>query len=84
MNAAGRDAVAEILAMQKILIASRADTRLMLAGVSDTATITRFAIEGVGCVTMWPVVADQLLTDELTLAAAERFEAVTAGVAPVA
>ena len=84
MNAAGRDGLAEISAMQKILIASGADTRLMLAGVSDTATVVRFALEGVGCMTLWPVLADQLLTDELTMKAAAMFEDASAGVIPVA
>jgi transaldolase len=75
MNAAGMDALAEISTMQQILTASGAGTKLMLAGVGDTATVVRLAVEGVTCVTMRPSLADQMLTNELTMKAAEMFEA---------
>lgn len=77
MNRAGLDGLAEISAMQRILAASQSETNMVLAGVSDTATVVRYAQEGVRFVTITPDLANALLDDDLTNQMATMFNEVS-------
>jgi transaldolase len=77
---AGRDGVAEIVAMQELLAATGGRTKVLLASVRDVPSMVALARHGVDCFTMAPAVAEQLFTDELTARAVSDFEdAVVAG-----
>jgi transaldolase len=79
LEEAGRDGVAEIVAMQEVLTASGADTKVLLASVRDVPSMVTMARHGVDCFTMAPAVAEQLFTDELTARAVSDFEAAVRG-----
>ena len=72
MEDAGRDAMADVLAMQEILAGT--GTRILLASVRDVAFMVALARRGVRCFTFSPAVAEQLFADELTVAAVQAFE----------
>jgi TalC/MipB family fructose-6-phosphate aldolase len=71
---AGRDGMAEVIAMQEALSATGSSTRILLASIRDVASMVALARHGVECFTMGPAVAEQLFADELTAAAVESFE----------
>ena len=72
MEDAGRDAMADVLAMQEILAGT--GTRILLASVRDVASMVALARRGVRCFTFSPAVAEQLFADELTAAAVRAFD----------
>ena len=72
MQDAGRDAMADVLAMQEILAGT--GTRILLASVRDVASMVALARRGVRCFTFSPAVAEQLFADELTAAAVRAFD----------
>jgi transaldolase len=73
MEDAGRDAMADVLAMQEILAGT--GTRILLASVRDVASMVALARRGVRCFTFSPAVAEQLFADELTAEAVRAFDA---------
>jgi len=71
---AGRDGMADIIAMHQILTATGSQTRVLLASVRDATAIVSLARHGIQHFTMAPSVADQLFADELTADAVRIFE----------
>jgi TalC/MipB family fructose-6-phosphate aldolase len=76
MTDAGRDGVGSVLAMQQAIGAE--PTRILAASLRSADDITRLAAAGVPDFTLGAALARSVLDDELTRAAAEEFEAVTA------
>lgn len=74
LNDAGRDGVADVLAMHELLSATGSPTRVLLASIPDVASLVVMARHGVDCFTMAPSVAEELFLDELTAQAVETFE----------
>lgn len=77
INRAGHDGLAEASAMQRILTASDTSTELVMAGVSDTNALVRFAEEGVRYATMTPDIAGVLLDEPLSNAMEDMFNEVS-------
>jgi transaldolase len=71
---AGRDGIADVIAMHEILTAAGSQTRVLLASIRDVTAIVSLARRGIQHFTMAPSVADQLFADELTADAARIFE----------
>jgi TalC/MipB family fructose-6-phosphate aldolase len=71
---AGRDGVADVIAMQEILAATGSLTKVLLASIRDVPSVVALARHGVKHFTMGPVVADQFFADELTADAVRTFE----------
>lgn len=80
---AGRDGIAEVLAMHEVLVATGSSTRVLLASIRNVADMVTLARHGVASFTMAPPVAEQLFSDPTTAEAARTFEdAVRATSAP--
>lgn len=77
MNRAGKDGLAEITAMQRILTAADTQTHLVMAGVSDTTTLVRYAQEGVHYATLTPDIAAMLLDERLSDAMENMFNKIS-------
>jgi TalC/MipB family fructose-6-phosphate aldolase len=75
MGDAGRDGVAEVVAMQRALTAVGAGTEILVASVRSIASIVQLTQEGVSCFALAPSVAEELFADPLTDEAAAVFEA---------
>ncbi len=75
---AGRDGEATVLEMHEVLRATGAPTRVLVASIRDVPSMVRLARRGVDAFTMAPTLAEQLVLDELTEAAAAAFEAAAA------
>jgi TalC/MipB family fructose-6-phosphate aldolase len=75
MGDAGRDGMAEVVAMQRALTAVGADTEILVASVRSIESVVQLAQEGVSCFALAPSVAVELFADPLTDEAAEVFEA---------
>jgi TalC/MipB family fructose-6-phosphate aldolase len=71
---AGRDGMADVIAMHQILTATGSQTKVLLASIRDATAIVSLARRGIQHFTMAPAVADQLFADELTADAARIFE----------
>ncbi len=71
---AGRDAMADVITMHEILLATGSQTKVLLASLRDVPAIVAFARHGVEHFTMGPAVADQLFADKLTIEAVRTFE----------
>jgi transaldolase len=84
----GRDGIAEVTAMQEVLAATGAATKILLASLRDVDSMVTLARRGVDCFTMGPEVAEAFFADELTAAAVVEFEdavrATAAAAAPAA
>lgn len=74
MSDAGRDGPAQVRAMHEILTLTGSDTRLLTASLRNADQITALARQGLDTFTFGPAVAEQLLTSELTDAAAADFQ----------
>lgn len=75
----GRDALAEVSHMRRILDAIRSPTRLLAASIRTRDDLVRLAAAGLDTFTVAPKVARALFDDADTLAAAGRLEADAAG-----
>lgn len=71
---AGRDAVADVVAMHEVLVSTGGPTRVLAASLRDVPTMVALARHGVDCFTMGPAVVEQLFADTLTARAAQTFE----------
>lgn len=71
----GRDGHAEVVAMNEILRALDAPTRLLVASIRTAADLTRLAQAGLDTYTIGVRVARELFSDPQTLAATVAFEA---------
>jgi TalC/MipB family fructose-6-phosphate aldolase len=78
---AGREAMADVVAMHEILTATGSATRVLLASIRDTSSVVAFARHGVGHFTMKPVLAEEFFADDLTAQAARDFEEAVAATA---
>lgn len=74
LTAAGRDGMADVLAMHQVLASTGSATKVLLASIPDIASMVTLARQGVDCFTMAPAIAEQFFTDELTADAAATFE----------
>ena len=74
LDDAGRDGLADVVAMQDALRATGSPTKVLLASIRDIASMVTLAGRGVDCFTMGPAVAEDFFTDELTAAAVAAFE----------
>ena len=78
MNDAGRDGMAEIAAMQRIIDASGTQLRILVASLRSPHDAQCLAQRGVKDFTMAPAVWGQFLADPLTAEAANAFEQASA------
>jgi transaldolase len=76
MNDAGRDGLADVLAMQEILAGT--ETKILLASIREVPSMVALARRGVECFTFAPEVAQQFFADELTAQAVREFDAAAA------
>lgn len=74
LSAAGREGIADVLAMHEVLASTGGRTRVLLASIPDVPSMVTLARHGVDCFTMAPSIADELFTDELTAEADAEFE----------
>jgi TalC/MipB family fructose-6-phosphate aldolase len=74
LNDAGRQGIAEVVAMQEVLVATGSSTKVLLASVRSVPDMVALARHGVDCFTMAPEVAEQFFTDPTTAEAARTFE----------
>jgi transaldolase len=74
LNDAGRQGIAEVVAMHEVLVATGSTTKVLLASIRSVPDMVALARHGVDCFTMAPVVAEQFFTDPTTAAAARTFE----------
>jgi len=75
LNDAGRDGIAEVIAMHEVLVATGSNTKVLLASIRSVPDMVSLARHGVECFTMAPTVAEQFFTDPTTAEAARTFEA---------
>jgi len=74
LNDGGRDGIAEVVTMQRVLTATGSATKVLLASIRSVSDMVSLARHGVDCFTMAPAVAHHFFTDPTTAAAAETFE----------
>jgi TalC/MipB family fructose-6-phosphate aldolase len=74
LNDAGRDGIAEVTAMQEVLAATGASTKILLASVRDVPSMVTLARRGIDCFTIGPPVAEAFFAEHLTAAAVAAFE----------
>jgi TalC/MipB family fructose-6-phosphate aldolase len=74
LNDAGRQGVAEVVAMHEVLVATGSTTKVLLASIRSVPDMVAVARHGVDCFTMAPTVAEQFFTDPTTAEAARTFE----------
>ena len=79
MNDAGRDGIAEIVAMREMTAASGSAMRILVASLRTPEDLARLAARGLDTFTFSPKVAAMLFADPLTEAAAEAFEVAASG-----
>lgn len=77
MNRIGLNGYDQVSSMQRVLAASGGGTKLIMAGVPDTATIVRYAEEGIDYLTVTPALAKALLHEEATEQMSARFNTVS-------
>ncbi|MFK0334674.1 transaldolase family protein [Rhizobium sp. NPDC090275] len=78
MYQAGRDGIAQITSMQKMLSAAKTETRLLMAGLHDMPTLIKVAELGIGFLTITPKIADDLFREDATEKMVDFFNAVAA------
>lgn len=78
MNRIGLNGYEQVSSMQRVLRASGNGTKLVMAGVPDTATIVRYAEEGIDHLTVTPAIAKALLHDDATEQRSAMFNEVSA------
>jgi transaldolase len=74
MDDAGRDGIAETIAMSRALRATAAPTEILTASLRAPSALVHLAAEGVRCFTLSPALVARLLSDPLTERAAAEFE----------
>jgi len=74
LNDAGRQGIAEVIAMHEVLVATGSSTKVLLASIRSVPDMVALARHGVDCFTMAPAVAEQFFTDPTTAEAARTFE----------
>ena len=74
LNDAGRQGIAEVIAMHEVLVATGSSTKVLLASIRSVPDMVALARQGVDCFTMAPAVAEQFFTDPTTAEAARTFE----------
>jgi len=74
LNDAGRQGIAEVVAMHEVLVATGSTTKVLLASIRSVPDMVALARHGVDCFTMAPAVAEQFFTDPTTAEAARTFE----------
>jgi transaldolase len=74
LNDAGRQGIAEVVAMQEVLVATGSATKVLLASVRSVPDMVALARHGVDCFTMAPDIAEHFFTDPTTAEAARTFE----------
>ncbi|HEY2960659.1 MAG TPA: transaldolase family protein [Actinomycetota bacterium] len=74
LNDAGRDGIAEVTAMQEVLTATGASTKILLASIRDVPSMVALARRGIDCFTVGPPVAEAFFAEHLTAAAVAAFE----------
>jgi transaldolase len=74
LNDAGRDGIAEVTAMQEVLAATGASTKILVASIRDVASMVALARQGIDCFTIGPPVVEALFAEHLTAAAVAAFE----------
>ncbi|HEX6758314.1 MAG TPA: transaldolase family protein [Propionibacteriaceae bacterium] len=74
LNDAGRQGIAEVVAMHEVLVATGSTTKVLLASIRSVPDMVALARHGVDCFTMAPEVAEQFFTDPTTAEAARTFE----------
>jgi TalC/MipB family fructose-6-phosphate aldolase len=74
LNDAGRQGIAEVVAMHEVLVATGSTTKVLLASIRSVPDMVAVARHGVDCFTMAPAVAEQFFTDPTTAEAARTFE----------
>ena len=74
LNDAGRQGIAEVIAMHEVLVATGSTTKVLLASIRNVPDMVALARHGVECFTMAPAVAEQFFTDPTTAEAARTFE----------
>ena len=79
MKDGGRDGLQEVLQMGRILRSLESPTRLLVASIRDTADLVALAAGGLDTFTLTPPIIEELVADELTLAAVEAFAAEVQG-----
>lgn len=70
----GRDAHAELIAMQRCLEGCGSSTRLLVASLRSCDDLSRLAAAGLSTFTLSPALAAELFSDPATAAAADQFE----------
>ncbi|MGA8209452.1 MAG: transaldolase family protein, partial [Nocardioidaceae bacterium] len=78
LSAAGRDGLADVATMHRLLAATGSRTRVLVASIPDTSSVVELATQGVDCFTLAPAVAEELFSDRLTAEAVDTFEAAVA------
>ena len=71
---AGRDASAELIAMQRCLDGTGSSTRLLVASLREPGDLPPLAAAGLSCFTLSPAIAEALFSVPDTLSAAAQFE----------
>lgn len=74
LNDAGRQGIAEVIAMHEVLVATGGMTKVLVASTRNVPDMVALARAGVDCFTMAPAVAEQFFTDPTTAEAARTFE----------
>lgn len=74
LNDAGRQGIAEVVAMHEVLVATGSTTKVLLASIRSVPDMVALARHGVDCFTMAPEVAEQFFSDPTTAEAARTFE----------
>jgi TalC/MipB family fructose-6-phosphate aldolase len=74
LNDAGRDGIAEVTAMQEVLAATGASTKILLASIRDVPSMVALARRGIDCFTIGPPVVEAFFAEHLTAAAVAAFE----------
>lgn len=74
LNDAGRDGIAEVTAMQEVLVATKASTKILVASIRDVPSMVALARRGIDCFTIGPPVAEAFFAEHLTAAAVAAFE----------
>ncbi len=78
LDAAGRDGIGTVTAMQEVLGATASSTKILLASVRDVPSMVTLARRGVECFTMATAIAEAFFDDELTAEAVATFDDVIA------
>jgi transaldolase len=74
LNDAGRQGIAEVVAMHEVLTATHSTTKVLVASIRSVPEVVALARHGVDRFTMAPAVAEEFFSDPATAEAARTFE----------